>query len=528
MGTRTLGEGGRRWRLSRCWVSALLVLGTLAATAVSNPRPADAAGEPGGFYDGPIEYSSIVNCASIIFPPAYKESGAAAYVGQYADPDENPPVPATNQAFYVHVVVYGLGNACSGQRFIPAFSLPSNVSLYTAAPILCFTANGQATSASDCPQWGNVTTSTIGGQYMYLSTDGANANSWPLPQGAFWEFRIPVVSSTTKTNATLRGFVKMFDGNDSPVLTPDAPFYVFAGGGGGGASFMYDSPSTTARALSPLSVRPSFGIVSEGVVVTGGVAGSLRLQRGTTSGSFTESVSIPVDSSGTAWSLWTDWDDPAFAPVKANQKYFWRLGFDPGAAGGGDVTWGAQQSFVGLWAQRCDAAPVTVALGLGQLPTASDDVILGTPKADTISAGDGSDTVCAGAGGDRVDGGAMADFVDAGGGGDLVLAGAGDDVLRGAAGTDTVSYADASGGVVVSLAASGTQGTGGGGFDTLSGFENLGGGDGPDVLTGTGGANRLSGGKGADALKAGAGTDRCDGGAGTDTGTGCETKISIP
>ena len=91
-----------------------------------------------------------------------------------------------------------------------------------------------------------------------------------------------------------------------------------------------------------------------------------------------------------------------------------------------------------------------------------------------------------------------------------------------------MSYADATTGVVVSLAATGGQRTGGGGTDTLSGFENLAGGSGPDVLTGTGGANRLSGGKGADALRGKGGSDRCDGGTGKDSASGCERLVAIP
>ena len=235
-------------RSMRCWVAAGLVLATLVGAQVNAASDAEAADSPSaGFYDGLVKYSDIISCQSIIFPPTYTEKGAAAYVGGYADPESG--IPAVGQTFYVHVVVYGLGNACSGQRFIPAFSLPSGVTFDTVQPILCFTSNGQATGPTDCPQWGNVSASTFGPGVMYRSTDTANANAWPLPQGYFWEFRFPVTSSTIQTNANLRGYVKMFDGNDSPVLNPSAPLYVF--GAGSPPAVMHDRPSTVASEFLP-------------------------------------------------------------------------------------------------------------------------------------------------------------------------------------------------------------------------------------------------------------------------------------
>lgn len=509
----------------RCWLAAALVLATLVTTQVVAEQDAQAESSSAGFYDGVVKYSDIINCVSIIFPPAYTEKGAAAYVGAYADPESG--LPGVNQTFYVHVVVYGMGNACAGQRFVPAFALPSNLSFDKSASILCYTQRGQAFGDADCPQWDNVTDSGFSPGSMYLSSDAAYAHAWPLPQGASWEFRFPVRSSTTQTSANLQGYVKMFDGNDSPVLTPSAPLYVF--GAGGAPVVMYDRPSTFAFPNLPETTTPTaFGILSTGQVIAKGQGGTVLYRRGTSPGSYSSQGELPVGAGYNSFWVWTDWNEAGFAPVRPDQRYFWQLGFDPGARGGGDTVWGREQSFTGLWATTCQGQPVTVALGLGQLPTSGVDVILGTPGDDDVQGGGGADTICAGPGADHVDGGAGPDRVDAGGGNDLVLAAGGDDVLKGGAGTDTASYAGATTAVRVSLAAAGVQSTGGGGNDRLSTFERLGGGDRADTLIGNDAGNRLAGGKGPDTLRGGKGRDVCDGGPGTDRGASCEKTIKIP
>jgi Ca2+-binding RTX toxin-like protein len=99
----------------------------------------------------------------------------------------------------------------------------------------------------------------------------------------------------------------------------------------------------------------------------------------------------------------------------------------------------------------------------------------------------------------------------------LIFAGAGDNVVAGGAGTDTLSYADASAGVVVSLATTAAQATGGSGRDTISGFESLAGSAHADRLVGSSGANLLGGAAGADTLFGGGGNDTLVGGSGRDS-----------
>ena len=91
----------------------------------------------------------------------------------------------------------------------------------------------------------------------------------------------------------------------------------------------------------------------------------------------------------------------------------------------------------------------------------------------------------------------------------ILFAGAGNNVISGGTGTeaDTVSYADASSAVTVSLAIATGQATGGSGTDTLTNIENLTGSNFNDSLTGNAGNNVLDGGTGDDNMAGGAGND---------------------
>lgn len=99
----------------------------------------------------------------------------------------------------------------------------------------------------------------------------------------------------------------------------------------------------------------------------------------------------------------------------------------------------------------------------------------------------------------------------------VLFAGAGNNIISAGGGVDTASYAFASRAVVVSLAVTVAQATGGSGTDALLGFENLTGSNFNDSLTGNTGTNVLSGGTGADLLNGGLGNDLLLGGAGIDS-----------
>ena len=112
-------------------------------------------------------------------------------------------------------------------------------------------------------------------------------------------------------------------------------------------------------------------------------------------------------------------------------------------------------------------------------------------------------------------GGVRNDRLTGGSGDDTLVGGDGSDKLTGGKGTDTLSFAGSKGGVRVNLvtqSVTGGHATG----DTISGFENVTGGEGKDIITGSGAANILTGSTGDDQIKGGAGNDIVAGGAGAD------------
>jgi Ca2+-binding RTX toxin-like protein len=161
--------------------------------------------------------------------------------------------------------------------------------------------------------------------------------------------------------------------------------------------------------------------------------------------------------------------------------------------------------------------------------TAGDDVLTGTPGNDTIDGAGGNDTITGGDGADILSGGAGVDTIDGQGGADEIAGDGGADVLSGGAGQDTIdggAGADqiAGGGGRDTLSGAGGADTieGGGDNDTIDG------GDGADQLFGDGGNDVIQGGAGADEINGGAGNDELTGGAGVDmfifgTGFGADT-----
>jgi Ca2+-binding RTX toxin-like protein len=111
----------------------------------------------------------------------------------------------------------------------------------------------------------------------------------------------------------------------------------------------------------------------------------------------------------------------------------------------------------------------------------------------TVYGGDGNDAIYGDKGNNTLDGGA---------GNDLLMGGPGNDTLNGGAGTDTAAYFDATGPVIVNLTITGPQNVGGGdGTDTLISIENLIGSSFNDTLTGDSAGNSvLEGGPGNDIL----------------------------
>jgi len=135
--------------------------------------------------------------------------------------------------------------------------------------------------------------------------------------------------------------------------------------------------------------------------------------------------------------------------------------------------------------------------GTDEIRTALASYTMASPNVESLAyAGTGTFSGTGDDGANRIVGGE---------GNDTLAGGLGDDTLIGAGGADWADYRATTGPVSISLAA-GTA-TGAAGADTLSGIENVAGGDQADSLAGDAGANVLLGGGGADTLTGGGGGD---------------------
>jgi hypothetical protein len=298
----------------------------LPMSAANPPGPtAPTAIHANAWYDGLIQYSSITNCVSIIQGLPYQENGAGSYVGFLADPNAGKPAP--NTIYYVHVVVAGLGNACSGMRAWVEVALPANTApaIDQTNRVSCLYDNVQI-PAAECPQ--SLPASAYNpGSYAIPSVDAAHAHTWPIPQGHILEIQIPVRSSTALTNSTLQGNVWMFDGNSSPWLRPQQGVYVFSSS----PTILYPSPST-------ITITTTSGH-SQAYLYAFGSTGTGFFDLGATPGYGLIHEAVPIATSGNAWLVWDDWGPPALQP---DTLYHWRFTF---TTTGGQSYVGADQTF---------------------------------------------------------------------------------------------------------------------------------------------------------------------------------------
>ena len=117
-------------------------------------------------------------------------------------------------------------------------------------------------------------------------------------------------------------------------------------------------------------------------------------------------------------------------------------------------------------APLCDGKPATVQLELDQVPTAGNDVIVGTEEGESINGGGGNDTICAVGGNDRLFGGNGNDRLFGGDGNDVLYGEAGNDLVHGSTGNDALS--GGAGADAIYGGGGGDKMYGGADFDTLS------------------------------------------------------------
>jgi predicted outer membrane repeat protein len=304
------------------WYRLLIVIGLIAALMTPAVQPAlSATGEPppaqaplapaaSAWYNGATQYSTITNCASIIQGYPYQEYGAGTYVGFFADP--NAAQPAPNQVYYVHVVIGGLGNSCSGMRAYVDIAPPANTSLAIDSTnrVYCFY-DGGAIPANECPQ--SLPASSYNpGAFEIPSIDSAHAYTWPIPQGHILEIQIPVRSTTPLTNSPVRANVWMLDGNSSPWLRPQQGVYVFSNQ----PTILYPSPSTiTVTATTAHSMA---------YLYTYNATGTGYFDLGTDTSYGLAHEQLVLNTPSTAWLVWDDWGPP---PLQPDTLYHWRFTF---------------------------------------------------------------------------------------------------------------------------------------------------------------------------------------------------------
>lgn len=152
-----------------------------------------------------------------------------------------------------------------------------------------------------------------------------------------------------------------------------------------------------------------------------------------------------------------------------------------------------------------------------------NDTITGSSFGNALSGGPGNDTLNGGGGMDTLRGGLGNDIENGDTGDDTFLEDAavnGADVFVGGPGLDTISYAERTNPVKVTLDGKKDSGAASEGDQVSSDVENALGGSGDDILTGSEASNILRGNGGNDTLTGGDGNDILDGGAGNDSENG--------
>lgn len=326
----------RRLRCGRTLLAALLALAVVTGSmAVDLARPAPAAAAP-VWNDGPIAYSTILNCPSVIGGYPYSEYGMGALVG--AAVDTAAPAPVINETFQIRVVLAGLGYPCDTQRAFVEIKLPPNVTpaITAADPIRCYL-NAQAVPANQCPQQLGA-----GSEAGHLSVPAPQpvpfAPAFPFSQGEQIELRIPVKASASMTNASLESRIHVIDGNSNPILRPKTSITVFTGGGGTPATptVSYPTPSTTGITKTAATSRAT--IARQGTTGTA----SFEIGTGGSTSNVASGVSPTLITGSHSGSISTTWPGVTLQP---GTTYTWRVRYAPS---GGSVVYGPTQSFTTL------------------------------------------------------------------------------------------------------------------------------------------------------------------------------------
>jgi len=488
------------------------------ASATTYGYPQDGWHANSVFADGASRSTTVIDCQSSIIANmgtggaiVTPSTGVIAAMGAEVNLDQGYP-RVNGDRFYLHVWARSISTPCGFQGVVPVFTLPSGLTIDTTSHTVC-AFDGQLLDDATCPQPGSA-------KFQSAQSTTGQANSWQILCGYangcydsyYWptvmghgvEIAVPV-KATAAFNGTVAGGA-VINTDDRPVFYPmQAPLNVFATNTGTGVTppasatnpsvpdpgyayrIRYDNPSTKTRANYELTPawQTTYGVLSRAEVFTNHVPGQVVFVRDTDksritaapttvagfNGSYHSQVAQwamgSIDNAGDSFQSEFDWrptgnGSNASMPVTPGTTYYWRYGYVPypnGTTPSGEIVWGGVQSF-NRPAATCDGLTPTVSIGLGELPTPGDDVIIGTPGNDTINGLGGNDTICGGGGNDTIDGGPGNDKIYGEAGKDVLIGGDGNDTLRGGdgddvllpglgsdtaygeAGFDTVSYSD--------------------------------------------------------------------------------------
>jgi hypothetical protein len=351
----------------RCLLRAVIAAACLSALSVGTALAA-----PAWHDSGPVERTYDIACGTL-----NTENATAEYAGAYYDLNAPPKV---GQIFYGRIVVYGLGDPCSGGFYADLqVHLPPNTQLASsqANPVMCL--YGTHTGASgqdmaDCPlapiagDWPNPTS----GWLRFDPT--APPYAWPLVTGLnpgpapYWDIRFPMFST-----APLAGFSRPCD----CLVGADTVAGAEAGSNTDGPPAGWDFNGVPSSGpYAPIFVDPnpptidyptpsSSAITTNSAHTTGHVrehyqAGTVYVDLGTTT-AYGTSYSYPIDGSADASQVDQDWYGLALATL-----YHWRLRFVP--SGGGPTVLGSDQTFTtNVWTFALPPSTTTVvAAGISQ------------------------------------------------------------------------------------------------------------------------------------------------------------------
>lgn len=415
-------------------------------------------------------------------------TGVIGAMGAEVNLDEGHP--RIGESFYIHVWARSISTPCGFQGVVPVFTLPDGLSIDTAGHTVCFF-DGQPENDATCPQPGSAkfqsASSTTGKPNSWQILCGYASGCydtyyWPTVMGHGVEIAVPVKASKSFNGTVTGGAVINTD--DVPTYYPmQAALNVFATDTGSGVTppassgnpsvpdpgyayrVRYDNPSTKTSANYELNPawQTTYGVLSRAEVFTNHVPGQVVFIRDTDKSRITAAPTTvsgfngsyhnqvrqwalgSIDNSGDSFQSEFDWrptgnGSDASMPVAPGKTYYWRYGYLPypdGVSPSGQIVWGAVQSFA-TPATTCNGLTPTVSIGLGELPTPGDDVIVGTPGNDAINGLGGNDTICGGGGNDTIDGGAGNDAIFGEAGNDVLMGGDGNDTIRGGTGDDVL------------------------------------------------------------------------------------------